>query len=121
MTLDYVSARPDWTVQSTIAEIRRASPNMRSLLYVYVTDDAGKLKGAISLRGLLVAKPDALVKDIMKKLPKSSLLKLHDHVNRVIKIMTKYNLFTAAVLDRDQRMAGVLTIDDVMRHLVPNA
>lgn len=121
MSLEFMSARPDWTVKETIEQVRRVSPTMRSLLYVYVTDEAGKLKGAVSLRGLLTASPDSKLKDITKRLPKSSLLKLTDHINKAVRVMTKYNLFTAAVLDHEYKLAGVLSIDDVMRHLVPHA
>ncbi|MDO8626516.1 MAG: CBS domain-containing protein [Candidatus Magasanikbacteria bacterium] len=121
MTLDYVTARPEWTVAETIDEIRRASPQLRSILYVYITDEKNKLKGAVSLRTLVVAKPDRALKEVMKRLPKNSILRLHDHVNRIVRVMTKYNLFTAAIVDHDHKLAGVLTIDDVMRHLVPNA
>lgn len=121
MSLEFMSARPDWTVKETIEQVRHVSPTMRSLLYVYVTDEANKLKGAVSLRGLLTASPDSKLKDITKRLPKSSLLKLTDHINKAVRVMTKYNLFTAAVLDGEHKLCGVLSIDDVMRHLVPHA
>lgn len=121
MTLDYMSARPEWTVKETVEEVKRVSPRLRSLLYVYVTDEAGKFKGAVSLRRLVTADPDVPLKSIMKKLPKNSTLKVADPVDKVGRLMTKYNLYTAAVLERDHKLVGILTIDDVMRHLVPNA
>jgi len=48
-------------------------------------------------------------------------LRVDQDVEDVMKVMTKYDLYTAAVLDKEQRMLGVVTIDDVMRHLVPQA
>ena len=88
---------------------------------MYVIDEKNKLKGAVSLRSIVVARSERTLKEVMKRLPKNSILRLGDHVSRIVRVMTKYNLFTAAVLDHENKLAGVLTIDDVMRHLVPNA
>lgn len=121
MSLEFMQARPEWTVRETTEEVKRISPTLRSLLYIYITDQTGKFKGTVSLRRLLTASPESRLKEVMKKLPKNSLLRVTDHVDTVVKIMTKYNLYTAAVLDRENKLTGVLTIDDVMRYLVPHA
>ncbi len=121
MTTEHVAARPDWTVLQTIDEVRRLSDRMRSIVHVYITDDEGYFKGSVSLRRLLLARPGDALKNIMKRLPKRNVLKIDDSINKVIKMMTKYDLYTAAVLDKEHKLVGVVTIDDVMRHLVPNA
>ncbi len=121
MTTDYVEAEPDWTVAQVIAEIKRVSPQMRSILYVYITDANDSLYGTISLRTLITAGPKEVLRDIVKPVPESSLIRVHESVEQVVKIMTKYNLFTAAVVDENGVMLGILTIDDIMRHLFPNA
>ena len=54
-------------------------------------------------------------------MPHTSVLNVDQDIEEVIKVMTKYDLYTAAVLDKDHRMLGVVTIDDVMRHLAPQA
>lgn len=121
MTVDFVSARPAWSVAQTIEEIRRLSDSMNSIVHVYITDDDGSFKGITSVRRLLLAKPDALMADLAKQFPKHSSLKPGDKIEKIIKLMTKYNLYTAAVLDKDKKLAGVVTIDDVMRQLFPTA
>ncbi|MSU75041.1 MAG: magnesium transporter [Candidatus Magasanikbacteria bacterium] len=121
MTTEHVAARPEWTVLQTIDEVRRLSPRLRSLVHVYITDVEGLFKGSVSLRRLLLASSGEALRTIMKRLPRHTVLKIDDPINKVIKIMTKYDLYTAAVLDKDHKFVGVVTIDDVMRHLVPNA
>ena len=121
MTVDFVSARPSWTVAQTIEEIRKQSAKMRSIVHVYITEEDGIFKGIISVRRLLLAKPDTLMQNLAKQFPKHSSLKPGDKIEKIIKLMTKYNLYTAAVLDKDKKLAGVVTIDDVMRQLFPSA
>jgi Mg/Co/Ni transporter MgtE len=57
----------------------------------------------------------------VKRIPHKSLLKSEYPVEKVIDIMTKYDLNMAAVVDEKNKMLGVVTIDDVMRHMVPKA
>lgn len=121
MTLDYMSARPDWTVAETIEEIKKVSPSLRTLLYVYVTSKDWLLIGVVSLRTLLLADQNQTLKQLMKPIPKRSTLRPRFRLKEIIRIMTKYDLFTAAVVDKERRLVGIVTIDDVMRQLSPNA
>ena len=121
MTLDMVTARPDWTVQQAIEEIRRASDSLRSIFYVYLTDDEGYFKGVLSIRRLLLADKSTVLSSMAKKFPDHSFLKPHFKMDEIIELMTKYNLYTALVLDKDKKLLGIVTIDDVMRQLFPTA
>jgi len=121
MTLDFVSARPDWTVSQATEEIRKVSGRIRSVPHVYVTYDEGRFLGVVSLRRLLLAKPEEKLKSLAKQFPSYAFLKLGDKIEKIVKLMTKYNLYTAAVLDKDKKLVGVVTIDDIMRQLFPSA
>ena len=121
MTLDFFAAQPQWSVAEAIEELRKVSKSMRSIVHVYVTDQNGKFRGAISLRRLLLARPEEKISSLAKEFPVYSTLKPHDKLDKVVKLMTKYNLYTAAVLDREKKLVGVVTIDDVMRLLAPEA
>ncbi len=120
MTPDFVSVRPQWTVAETIAEIARVSVNFRSLGYVYVTDINGKFYGVVSLRRILLASPTELISKLSKSVSAGS-LRPNDKMQKIIKLMTRYNLSAAAVVDKSKKLLGVVTIDDVMRQLFPNA
>jgi len=121
MTVDFVSVRPKWTVQQAIDEIRKVSGSFRSIVHVYITEEDGKFIGGVSVRRLLLAKPDQLMKELAKQFPDHSFLRPSDKIQKIIKLMTKYNLYTAAVLDKEKKLVGMVTIDDVMRHLYPTA
>lgn len=121
MTLDFMSARPNWTVAETIEEIKKTSPSLRYLLYVYVTDKNGYFYGAVSLRTLLISPPEKKIKKILTKYPSYSVLRPGHRISEIVNMMTKYNLFTAAVVDKKNKLLGLVGVDDVMRCLAPNA
>ncbi|MEK9165335.1 MAG: CBS domain-containing protein [Patescibacteria group bacterium] len=121
MTLDFMSARPNWTVAKTILEIKKTSPSLHYLLYVYVTDNNGYFYGAISLRWLLISPSEIKIKKLLKKYPTYSLLRPNQRIPEIVNMMTKYNLFTAAVVDKKNKLLGMVGVDDVMRCLAPNA
>ncbi len=121
MTLDYISARPEWTVAEAVNEIKKSSSRFRSVVFVYVTGQDGKFYGVVSLRRLLLAKDSMVMKDLVKSLTQASTLEPTFKIEKIVQVMTKYNLFSAAVVDSDSKLVGVVTIDDVMRYLFPNA
>jgi CBS domain-containing protein/sporulation protein YlmC with PRC-barrel domain len=121
MTLDFVTVRPEWPAERVIEEIKNQSPKHRSIMHVYVTGEDNRFYGVISLRRLLVAAPATPVKKLMKTLAVNSNFHPDDDMDTIIKLMTRYNLYTAVVLDDDKKLAGVITIDDVMRQLFPQA
>jgi len=121
MATELVTARPDWTVKQAIEEVRKMSESMRSVGYVYVTNVDGTLVGVVSLRRLLLASPDDKMEALVKPLTLALTLRPYDKVRKIIKLMTKYNLYNAAVLDKNKKLLGVVTIDDVMREMFPYA
>lgn len=121
MSLDYMMVRPEWTVQQTIEEIKASSPKFRSIIYIYVTDKKRYFYGAVSLRRLIISEPNQKLQELLKPYPSTSILKPNQKFSEIIKIMTKYNLFTAVVLDRKRRLLGIVNIDDIMRNIVPDA
>jgi magnesium transporter len=121
MTLDYTSVRPDWTVSQAIEEVKKASPTLHSVLYLYVTGQDGQYHGKFSLRWLLLSPPQEKVGQLVKHYPPSPTLHPSQKINEVAAIMTKYNLLTMPVLDKEKHMIGVVKIDDIMRYLLPNA
>lgn len=121
MTTEYISSTPDATVEQAIAKVRKVSDAFRSINYIYVVDALGIYKGVVSLRRLLIAKQTEKLKNIMKKTRRLPVLRPHQSFKIVARIMTKYNLYSIAVVDREKKILGVVTVDDVMRALVPHA
>ncbi|MBI5728173.1 MAG: magnesium transporter [Candidatus Magasanikbacteria bacterium] len=121
MTTDFVTVRPEWTVTETMEYIKTISHAMRSIFYVYVTDETNCLKGLVSLRNLLVANPEEKVGRVMKRISRHATLRVHHKLRKMMIIMTRYNLNTVAVVDNKDTLLGVVTIDDIMRLLHPAA
>ncbi len=121
MSLDYVAVRPEWTVKRARDEVKKLSPHLDSITYVYVTDSENHFKGVVSLRWLLIAPITKRMGELMKKLPAHSTLHTSQSIEDIIPVMTKYNLYTIAVLDNAKKMVGIVSIDDIMRHLIPDA
>jgi len=120
MTTDILTVRPEWTVPRTIEEIKMRTTSFRSLHYVYVTDGPSIFFGVISLRRLILADPAHTMQQLMRPRKQLRTLKPNYDLRRITTIMTKYNLMSIAVLDK-HTLAGVVTIDDVMRALTPDA
>lgn len=121
MTTEFINAQPDWKVGQAIEEIKKVSDSFRSILYIYVTDQKGVYKGVVSLRRLLTTKPEATIETIMKKSKRLPCAKVHQKVEEVAKLMTKYDLNSVAVVDHHHKLLGIITIDDIMRTLLPHA
>lgn len=122
MTTEFVTVRPSMTVAEVIDEIKKVSDAFRSILYIYVIDESGVYKGVVSLRRLLTAKSDELIEQVMiKKTKRLPCARVHQSAQEVAKLMTKYDLNSVAVVDKDHRLLGVIMVDDVMRQLVPQA
>jgi len=121
MTTDYITISPEATVAEAIEEVKRVSHSMRSILYLYLIDHRDIFKGTVSLRRLLIAKSDQKLKDIVRRSKRIETLRTKDDVEEVMDTMTRYNLYSAAVLDEKHRLVGVITIDDVMRYMRPKA
>lgn len=120
LTTDFLKVGPDWTVEKTLEEIREKSPQFRSLHYIYVVDDNDTFLGVVSLRRLLLADTKAVIASIMRGKNELKTLRPHWRLNRIANLMTKYNLSSVSVVEKG-KMLGVVTIDDVMRMLMPHA
>ena len=121
MNLEFVTVRPEWTVAQATDEVKRQSPNFRSIQYVYVTQEDGIFCGVVSIRRILTSEPDATMLQLAKSLSAYSGLHPDDKIQKVIELMTRYNLYSAAVLDEERKLVGVVTVDDVLRQLFPLA
>lgn len=121
MTLDFINAKLDWTVSKTIKEIKKLSKTLRSIIYIYVTDENGVFCGPVSLRTLIISSPRKKLKNLVKDFSMNAVLKGDFKLDKIIEIMTKYNLYTCAVIDENNKLLGIVSIDDVMRSLFPHA
>ncbi|MEA5502416.1 magnesium transporter [Halotia wernerae UHCC 0503] len=112
MTTEYVRLREGLTVGEALSKIRRQDEDKETIYYAYVTDDNRKLGRVVSLRQLLFTFPDVLIRDIAS----DRVIKVRTETpqEEVAQIMQRYDLIAIPVVDREDRLVGIITIDDVM-------
>ncbi len=117
MTTEYVAISKDMTAQETIEKIRELEPSAETVYYIYVVDSFEHLVGVISLRDLIVAKPSTSVEDFMV----SKVVHVHPDapVEEIAQTLTDYNLLALPVVDEENRLQGIITVDDALEEILP--
>jgi magnesium transporter len=112
MTTEYVRLRQGLTVGDALSKIRLADRDKETVYYAYVTDDNRKLKQVVSLRQLLFSIPDARIQDIAS----DRVLKAYTETpqEEVAQLMKRYDLLAVPVVDREERLVGIITVDDMV-------
>ena len=112
MTTEYVSLRPDMTVEESILRIRRQGVDKETIYTCYVTEGR-RLLGLVTVKDLLLANEDDIpVKDIM--LTNMISVTTHTDQEEVARMFSKYNFLALPVVDTENRMVGIVTFDDAM-------
>jgi magnesium transporter len=117
MTTEYVAIPASLTAEQAIDRLRELEPDAESIYYVYVIDDDERLLGVLSLRDLIVAKPSTPIADLMIK--RVIAVPLDARPEDVAAVIAKYNLLAVPVVDDDDRIQGIVTIDDALDTVMP--
>lgn len=112
MTVEYISLFEDMTVESALAHIRRHGTDRETIYTAYVTDPRRKLVGAVSLRKILLAPNNFLIRDIMALQVKH--VHTLDDQEEVAHDFQDYDLNVMPVVDNEDRLVGIITIDDIV-------
>jgi|TARA_B110000971_G_C19991586_1_gene492228 magnesium transporter len=112
MAKELVQVNENWTVLKCVKEMRIQAEEVTRVHSIYVVDDAGKLKGRLSLKDLLVASTRTPISEIY--IPKVDFVNVIDGAEDVANIMRKYDLEAIPVVDDHQVLLGRITIDDIV-------
>jgi CBS domain-containing protein len=119
MTTEFIAVPATLTAAATIDRLRELEPDAETIYYVYVTDAERRLVGVLSLRDLIVAKPDARISEVMFGEPVAvGLLADQDEVAQAV---ARYNLLAVPVVDDEGRLTGIVTVDDAIDTVLPTA
>ncbi|MGH9459279.1 MAG: magnesium transporter [Thermoanaerobaculia bacterium] len=111
MNTDYLALDESLKVVDAIEAIRRY-PRKEGFFYVYTVDAEQRLVGVLSLRSLILAAPDADLRSIMvQNVVRTTVDSSQEEVARLV---AKYDLLSIPVVDAQNRMVGVVTVDDVL-------
>lgn len=112
MTTDYATLPPDVTVQEALHQLRQQAPDRETIYYVYVIDESRRLIGFVSLRDLILARPTAIVRDIMTEEVVS--VRADRDQEEVARLLARFDFLAMPVVDEQQRIVGIVTHDDVL-------
>ena len=112
MTIEYVDLKKEMTIKEALAHIKKTGLDKETIYTCYVLDDKRKLEGIASLRRLVLFDENLLVSDIMDKDVIST--QTLDDQEEIATIFKKYDLLTLPVVDKENRLVGIITIDDIV-------
>lgn len=112
MTTEYVWLREGLTVGEALNKIRRQDEDKETIYYAYIVDDNRKLVRVVSLRQLLFTFPDIQLKEIASD--RVIRVRTETPQDQVAQIMKRYDLIAVPVVDREERLVGIITIDDIV-------
>ena len=113
MTTEYVELRPNLTVEDAIKTIRRTGVDKETINICYVTRADRTLYGYITIRRLILSQPDVLIGDLAETTNVISCKTLDDQ-ETVAQTLSKYDLLALPVVDGENRLVGIVTVDDAI-------
>jgi len=112
MTTEFISLRRDMTAKEALAKARALAAEKETIYTLYVTNGQKKLEGVLSLRGLLTAENDMVLEDIMSKNVIS--VSTHTDQEEAARLLQELDLLAVPVVDTEDRLVGIITVDDAM-------
>ena len=112
MTPEYVRVQKELTAAQALEKVKKGAVEKETIYTIYITDEARALEGVISLRDLLIAKPDAKVEDIMEKI--SVTVSTDTDQEEVARLLQKLDWLAVPVVDKENRLVGIVTVDDAI-------
>jgi len=112
MTIEYLSINQSKTIKDALEKFKKTTDPLETTSYIYLTDDEEKLAGVLTLRHLIFNPPDTILSSIMKK----ELIKLsiEDDTNTIADAFKKYKFMALPVVDRNDRLKGIITLRDAV-------
>jgi magnesium transporter len=112
MTPELISLKEGFTVAQALERIRRLAKTTETIYYLYVTDGARRLTGILSLRDLVTAQPHQTIGEIMTR----DAIYVHTDTDQeeVARLIQHYDFLAVPVVDREDRLVGIVTVDDVI-------
>ncbi|MGO9175021.1 MAG: magnesium transporter [Desulfobaccales bacterium] len=118
MTTEYIALPPELTVAEAFSRLRKLAAEAETIYYLYILGEDETLLGVVTLRDLLVAEPETRLQDLMQTRIISVLPE--DSNEQVTELIDKYALLALPVVEEGGKLAGIITVDDVLEMLIPD-
>ncbi|HZK32988.1 MAG TPA: magnesium transporter [Tissierellaceae bacterium] len=111
MTIEYVELRQQMTVKEALKHIKETGLTKETVYTCYVIDKERTLEGFVSLRTLVTSEEDEIIKDLMEDV---IYVNTHDDQETVASVFVRYGFVALPVVDNENRLIGIITVDDIM-------
>jgi magnesium transporter len=112
MTTEYASVDKDITATEALNRLRMQAPNKETVYYVYVVEKERRLKGFVTLKDVLLARPNQRIEEIMEEDVIS--VSIDENAEEVADKISHYDFLAIPVIDSDRRLVGIVTVDDIL-------
>lgn len=112
MTSEYATLRADQSIEEALLELRRIAPDRETIYTSYVVDEDRRLIGVTSLRDLILAEPQARVRDVMES--RVVRARASDSQRAAARKIAKFDIIALPITDVEDRIVGIVTADDAM-------
>jgi len=112
MTPECITLRPHMSVDDALKKIRKQAVDKETIYTCYVTDDQKKLVGIVSAKDIILHEPEDKIGDFMQE----NIISCHTHTDKeeVSNLLAKYDLLAIPIVDSENRINGIVTIDDAI-------
>jgi len=112
MTPEYIALKEGMTVSASLDYIRSLAEVKETIYYLYTTDQARRLRGILSLRDLVVARPQQTIGEIMTR--DVVAMQTDADQEEVARVIQRYDFLAVPIVDREERLVGIVTVDDIL-------
>ena len=112
MTIEFVQFHKNMTAIRAMEQLKKTGVDKETIYSCYVVDESRKLVGVLPLRKLILSDDDVIVKDIMND--DIIFVETLDDQEYISQLFKKYNLIAMPVVDKENRLVGIITVDDIV-------
>lgn len=112
MTTEFIDIKQNLTVEEAFLKIKKKAEDSETIGTIFVTDAKRKIEGVVSIRDLVLADRDQKIKDIMNTNVIFSTT--HTDKEEIAELFDKYDFYALPIIDTENRLVGIITVDDVM-------
>jgi Mg/Co/Ni transporter MgtE len=116
MTTEYIAFAKDITVEAALKQIKERVFKVEPAQFVYIVDESNRLIGSTNFRRLMLASPQEAIQNTA--FPKTYCVHLSSSVKEVAYLMDKYKYYVIPVVDENNYLQGIITIDDILSQLI---
>lgn len=112
MTTEYIFLKTTTPVKEALMHVKEQAPDAETIYVIFAVNEAGQLVGVLSLRDLIVAENDSYIEDVMSERVIS--VNVADDQENVAQVMRDYDFIAVPVVDYQNHLLGIITIDDIL-------